>query len=206
MQSSKFTVNSDAERMAAARYATEDFAGKLELDRHSALRLDLMVEETLGMVKAMVDEFYGQLWFVGEGTACELHLEATTNMDADKKDELLSVSSTGRNAAAKGFMSLIGEIISGALRGFGRAMDAYGAETVKYGIVHTQSLTANAADDMVPIWTLQTYRSDLDNDKDADSEAWDELEKSIVAKLADDVIVGIKNDRIEMVIVKDFGK
>ena len=40
----------------------------------------------------------------------------------------------------------------------------------------------------------------------AADEAWDELEKSIVGKLADDVVVGVKGDRIELVITKDFGK
>ena len=31
-----------------------------------------------------------------------------------------------------------------------------------------------------------------------------ELEKSIVAKLADDVVVGVKSDRIDLVISKTF--
>ena len=34
-------------------------------------------------------------------------------------------------------------------------------------------------------------------------EAWDELEKSIVASLARDVIVGIKKDSVTMTIVYD---
>ena len=54
MISDKFMVNSDAERMAAARYATENFAWQAKLDKHDTLRLELLVEETLGMVKAMV--------------------------------------------------------------------------------------------------------------------------------------------------------
>ena len=100
--SDKFTVNSDAGRMAAARYATENFAWQIRLDKREMLRLDLLVEETLGMVKAMLEDFYGQIWFVADGKDCEIHLEATADVDADRKEELLSVSSTGRNAAAKG--------------------------------------------------------------------------------------------------------
>ena len=46
-----------------------------------------------------------------------------------------------------------------------------------------------------------------ENDTDEDAgEAWNALEKSIVGKLADDVVVGVKGDRIEMVIIKDFGR
>ena len=203
--SDKFMVNSDAGRMAAARYATENFAWQAKLDKRDTLRLDLLVEETLGMVKAMLDDFYGQIWFVADGKACEIHFEATSDMNADKKQELLSVSSTGKNTAAKGFMAKLGEVISGALHGMGNTMDTYGQETIKYGIVHTPSvLSANS--DMMTIWTLQSYRSDLNeaHSDDGAEEALDELEKSIVAKLADDVLVGVKGDRIDLVIKKKF--
>ena len=203
--SDKFMVNSDAGRMAAARYATENFAWQAKLDKRDTLRLDLLVEETLGMVKAMLDDFYGQIWFVADGKACEIHFEATSDMNANKKQELLSVSSTGKNTAAKGFMAKLGEVISGALHGMGNTMDTYGQETIKYGIVHTPSvLSANS--DMMTIWTLQSYRSDLSeaHSDDGAEEALDELEKSIVAKLADDVLVGVKGDRIDLVIKKKF--
>ena len=203
--SDKFMVNSDAGRMAAARYATENFAWQAKLDKRDTLRLDLLVEETLGMVKAMLDDLYGQIWFVADGKACEIHFEATSDMNADKKQELLSVSSTGKNTAAKGFMAKLGEVISGALHGMGNTMDTYGQETIKYGIVHTPSvLSANS--DMMTIWTLQSYRSDLSeaHSDDGAEEALDELEKSIVAKLADDVLVGVKGDRIDLVIKKKF--
>lgn len=206
MVSDKFTVNNDAQRMAAARYVTESFADQAGLDGRNALRLELLVEETLGMVKTMLDSFYGQIWFTADGRDVEIHFEATADMDADKKEELLSVSSTGKNVAAKGFMAKLGEMISGALRSAGRSIDAYGQETMKYGVVHTPELMA-AYPDMMTIWTLQTYRVDLDQartDGDFAEEAWDELEKSIVAKLADDVAVGVRGDRIDLVIRKRF--
>ena len=209
MKSEIFMLNSDAGRMAAARYATEDFARTLGLEKHEALRLDLLTEETLGLVKALVNEFYGQLWFEAEGKRCEIHLQATADMNTDRREELLSVSSTGRNAAAKGFMAMLKDVVSGAMHSFGRSMDNYGREVAKYGIVNPADVGGFAVDAMVPIWTLQTYRTGLEEQRVVNAEAgeaWDELEKSIVGKLADDVIVGVKGDRIELVIVKDFSK
>lgn len=209
MVSEKFMVNSDEGRMAAARYATENFAWQQKLNRRDTMRLSLLVEETLGMVKAMVEDFYGQLWFVSEGERCEIHLQATTNMDADKKQDLLSVSSSGKNALTKGFMAMLGEVFSSAIHNVGNAMDAYGQETLHYGIVATPGVGMVGTDSLTPIWTLQAYRNDLDTNRGENNEAedaWDELEKSIVAKLADDVIVGVKGDRIELVIVKAFKK
>ena len=204
--SNKFMVNSDADRMAAARYATENFAWQVKLDKRDTLRLDLLVEETLGMVKTMLEDFYGQIWFEADDKNCEIHFEATADMNANKKEELLSVSSTGKNAASRGFMAKLGDMISGALRSTGRTLEVYGQETMKYGIVNMPSPILGTAD-MLPIWTLQTYRNDLDlarADSDNAEEAWDELEKSIVAKLADDIVVGVKGDRIDLVISKKF--
>ena len=205
MISDKFTVNSDAERMAAARYAAENFAWKAKLDKKDMLKVDLLVEETLGMVKAMLEDFYGQLWFVMDGRTCEIHFEATADINAERKRELIAVSSSGRNASSKGFMAKLSDVISGAMHGFGKTMDVYGEEAVRYGVVHTPGPIA-AGTDMMPIWTLTTYRADLDKargDAVAD-EALEDLEKSIVARIADDVIVGVKGDRIDLIITKTF--
>ena len=161
------------------------------------------------MVKALVDDFYGQIWFEGEGKRCEIHLQATADMNADRREELLSVSSSGRNAAAKGFMAMLKDVVSGAMHSFGRSMNDYGREVARYGIVNPADVGGFAVDAMVPIWSLQTYRTGLETQRLGDTEAdaaWDELEKSIVGKLADDVVVGVKGDRIELVIVKDFAR
>jgi hypothetical protein len=208
MVSEKFMVNSDAGRMAAARYATDNFAWHAGLNRHDTLRLNLLVEETLGMVKAMVDDFYGRLWFSGDSEACEIHLEATANMDSDRKQELLSVSSSGKNASAKGFMGMLGDVISRALHNVGRAVDeAYGESAVSGSVMAPAGLGTPDLYDLTPVWTLEQYRANVEKgrlESDALEQAKEDLEKSIVANLADDVVVGVKGDRIELVIAKRF--
>lgn len=210
MVSEKFMVNSDAGRMAAARYATDNFAWHAGLNRHDTLRLNLLVEETLGMVKAMVDDFYGRLWFSGDSEACEIHLEATANMDSDRKQELLSVSSSGKNAAAKGFMGMLGDVISRALHNVGRAVDeAYGESAVSGSVMAPAGLGTPDLYDLTPVWTLEQYRANVEKgrlESDALEQAKEDLEKSIVANLADDVVVGVKGDHIELVISKRFKK
>lgn len=209
MTSEKFMVNSDAGRMAAATYVSEEFARQNHLSAHDALRLRLLAEETLGMVRAMVDDFYGRIWFVGDDNAFEIHLEATAPMDSDKKHELLSVSSTGRNIAARGFMGMLGEVISDTLYHFGRVVDAYGQENMQYGMIAQTGIETPYTFDVTPVWTLQNYRAGLEDSRDSSADAnvaWDELEKSIVANLADDVIVGVKGDCIELIIVKKLKK
>ncbi len=52
------------------------------------------------------------------------------------------------------------------------------------------------------VWTLQNYqkREPVQNQK----EKWDELERSIVANLADDVLVTMKGRHVEIVVKKKF--
>ncbi len=211
MVSDKYLVNSETGHMAAIQQATEAFAKALKLDRHSILRLGLLAEETLGMVKAMVEEFYDQLWFSGDAGRCEVHLQATAaKLDAGRRKKLISASSSGRNASAKGFMALLGGVIADALYGAGKAMDTYGTETIRSGLAGAGPVDPlPGLNDMTPLWTLSNYKKVISRELGADEDAeraWDELEKSIVASLADEVIVGVKNDRIELVIVKDFGR
>ena len=50
-------------------------------------------------------------------------------------------------------------------------------------------------------WSLAQYRNSLQSLKGENDEAenaWDELEKSVVASLADDVTVGVKKEQVEM--------
>ena len=54
-------------------------------------------------------------------------------------------------------------------------------------------------------WKLSDYRDELERQKDNERiEAWDELEKSIVANIADDISVGIKGENVRFVITKSF--
>ena len=80
-------VYTTAGPMDAARYVTENFAGYAKLQKRDMLRLCLLVEESLGMVKAMVDDFFGQMWFDGDDKSCAIHMELVSNMNSDKKEQ-----------------------------------------------------------------------------------------------------------------------
>ena len=52
-------------------------------------------------------------------------------------------------------------------------------------------------------WTLDQYRRSLQQEmqqNDKAAQAWDELEKSIVASIAKNVIVGVRKDHVELLI------
>ena len=56
-------------------------------------------------------------------------------------------------------------------------------------------------DRQCPIWTLANYRQNVSKEKD---EEWDELEKSIIANIADDVQVGLQGSKVEITVKKTF--
>ena len=56
--------------------------------------------------------------------------------------------------------------------------------------------------DYACFWSLEEYR--LKVKKEEQSEAWDELEKSVIASVADDIIVGVKGKRADIIVVKKF--
>ena len=51
-------------------------------------------------------------------------------------------------------------------------------------------------------WSLYNYKTAVEKKEE---DAYAELERSIVAKLADDIIVGVRGDNVEIVVKKSFG-
>ena len=206
MQTNKLPVCNTNIRLPAAMKITDDVAMRLGLFRKDWLHLQLLVEETLGMVRAMTDGFEGKFWLEYEGRICYICLEVETSMDLDRKDQLIALSTSGKNASRKGFMGKIADIIENSLLFY----DDVGLLQAKYGTqaVPIEPVGAGFGEEamIVPVWSLNEYRQNLapEEERAENSEAWDELEKSIVAKLSDDVIVGIKKNKASFTIVKKF--
>ena len=59
----------------------------------------------------------------------------------------------------------------------------------------------SASIDFSQIWSLQEYRNGV---QQGNGEKWDEYERSILVKLADDVIVGVKGKNVSIIIKKKF--
>ena len=125
-------------------------------------------------------------------------------MNTELRKELLNVSTTGKNAAAKGFMGRLREIFSALSESSSPAMTNVG-----YGYSYVDIIGFDASMDMSPNamlygWSLKSYRDAVAQNKEQEPEKWDELEKSITAKLADDVKIFIRGNTVEMVIEKTF--
>ena len=64
-----------------------------------------------------------------------------------------------------------------------------------------------AGDSLFYLWSLERYRAAMEKEKEQSpvvKEAWDELEKSIVASIADDVRVSVSGKKVELIIEKQL--
>lgn len=173
---------------------TERVANYASLDRKEAIRLRLIAEEMTGMLQAVTGEPEADFSIEADGKTFILHLDARTVMDYRKKEKLLSVSSSGKNEAARGFMGKIRTLFDNS---FDASAGWYGDGTgIGAAIVGDIDAVSPA------VWSLSQYKANVK--AASKKEEWDELEKSVVAKLADEIKVGIKNDTVEMTVFIKF--
>jgi len=209
MKSDVVKVTNAGEGIDAALHAASASADYRGLAKKDAIRLRLLAEETLGMVRQITGEAAADFWIESEGERFELHLMAHPVVSGKMRRELLSASTSGKNEAAKGFMGKIRDIIDRALaaedtgdpskfylQGMLLPSDPEMATPMMY------SVSASMAS-----WSMRKYLSALEEEKTGSAEAqdaWDELEKSIVVNLADEVRIAINGNEVEMTVYKNF--
>ena len=202
MKTTKIMVNSNGFGMENALNEVESLSQGMGFDERSARRARLLAEETLSMVRAIVEDFSADFWAEGSPDGCfEIHLLAEAAMNYDKKQELIGTSSMQRNEASVGIMGKIKDFIEDSL------YNMQDGASISAGDSHLMSMGGVAIVPDAYMWTLEKYREDVEKngDEDADMDAaLDELEKSIVANIADNVQVSVVGNHIELVIHKKF--
>lgn len=193
MKTDKITVSSSGSQIETALQQAEKVAAYKGLAPKQALHLRLLTEEMMGMMRSITGETEGQFWIEDEENEYQLHLLVNTRMNIEKREQLLSASSTGKNEAAKGLM--------GRLRNF---FDQ-GADVPGLPLYHTESMGEYANASLDYEWSMMMYQNDLRQYVDTDDKAreiWDELEKSVVTHVADDIKVSIRGPKAELIIIK----
>ncbi|MCR5596023.1 MAG: hypothetical protein K6G12_09240 [Lachnospiraceae bacterium] len=186
---------------------TDRFAEYENVDHKTFMRLHLLAEETLGMVTAIAEDFDALFWLesTSDGKAY-IHLLAETDMDYIKKKALIDASKRKQNDAAMGVMGKIREIVENSLYTMDEVeslQTEYGGSPLMYSSLGAVDSSSLASSDYQ--WSLSMYKDNVEDAKNtnpAAQMAWDELEKSIVANIADDVRVSVKGSTVELTIEK----
>ncbi|MBQ5959197.1 MAG: hypothetical protein IJL53_00880 [Firmicutes bacterium] len=189
MRSDIIAVSNGADKIGLVLKTTERVAAYGELSPKSAMYLRLMAEEMMSMVRAITGSLDGKFWIENEDDNYELHLRVQSATDYDIRQKLISASSSGVNEAHKGFM--------GKIRAFFEPVDDLPVFTIGF-----EDEEAGAGME----WSMRAYALEIERslaEKRAGAEeAWDELEKSVITHVADEIKVSIKNSVIEMTVYK----
>jgi hypothetical protein len=154
----------------------------------------LLCEEIDGMLPNIIDDFNGELWIDYDNGVCKVNVSINIpEFNTEKKAELIGIAKNKKNSAAVG---IVGKIRN-SLENIFLNEDVMTSFATSYGTV-----SYGEGIDYAYLWKLEEYRSSVKTEKRA--EAWDELEKSVIASVADDVTVGVKGRCAEIVITKKF--
>ena len=206
MKSDIITVGNDERFIESALEMCGQYVYQSGVDGKKATHINLLAEEVLCMARSMVGDFSARFWIEDEAGEYRIHLDAIADVDRDKKKELMSLSKSGKNIANKGLLAKIGGFFSDCMDNYDEAMalssaaDNYGYSFAA-GVPASSMMTLGASE----LWSLSRYRSGVESekeDKKEAKEAWDELEKSVIANIADDVIVGVKDNHVTLIVVK----
>ncbi len=197
MKTDVITVSSRGNRMEAALGQVDKVIVYKELSGKNALHLRLLAEEMMGLMRSVTGAGEGLFWIEEEDQEYRLHLQVRARLSEEKRERLLDVSSSGKNESAKGLM--------GRLRDFFDWGSDEDLATFTSPLLMPEAFEHTSSPVLDWEWSMRRYESALcaqmANDPAA-RDAWDELEKSVVKHVADDVKVFIRNGVVELVILK----
>ena len=193
IRTDKLWVNGEVLRIDEVVEMLKVFAAKMGIRGRDYQHMGLLTEETLGMAGQLLKDFEGEIWLEGTPAGYDILLEA---------DALPDSGTAAPAANPEGFMAKIAEMLNCSYM-FENAQempeDLAGMlpDYMSYGVKEGKQSPVWAGS-----WSLSAYRYNLERRRsEKDSEiALDELEKSIVAQLAEEVTIGIHGRRIRMVI------
>ncbi len=200
MKTDVILVSAKGAQMEKALAQVDKVADYKDLSPKNKLHLRLLTEEMMGMMRSLTGESEGSFWIEDSDSVYRLHLEVVTSMDSSKREQLLAASSSGKNESARGLMGRLRDFFD---RGADEDIAAISGPMMMQGMYDYSSTPSLDWE-----WSMLRYEEALsaqvrENRTEA-KEAWDELEKSVVAHVADDIKVSIRGRRVEMIIEKKF--
>lgn len=146
------------------------------LDKKEATRLSLLTQEMLSLAQCITGELQANFWIEKVEEQFNLHMTTETVMDAEKREMLISATSSRKNEAAKGMLGWLRDKVEKMMV----AQVDHSEEAVPYNLM-----------------------SDVANSVFEEPE-WDGYERSVLLKLANDVRIGIRGREVDIVVTKRF--
>ena len=199
MKTDIITVTNNDAQLQDALNQVEKIAQYNGLSDKKALQLRLLAEEMMGMMRSITGSAEGRFWIEDHDHVYQLHLQGETRMTSTKRDQLLSAATSGKNESARGLMGWLRDF-------FDRSADEDVAAVSSPLMMPDMYEHYSGSPSLDWEWSMSRYQEELaprvqNQDKNA-LEAWDQMEKSVVSHVADEVKVAIRGQMTEMVIYK----
>ena len=155
----------------------------------------LLTEEAYSMFDELLETSALNYSLEKDISSFTITLAASAWSDEETKKQFLEMASSGKNAAYIGIKGFFKSILDSLLSGINFTGEGYSREDYGYSdFEHDYSSMYR--------WRLSEYveRTPIEKVK----EKWDGLEKSIIMNFADDISISIRDDVIEMAIVKNI--
>lgn len=179
----------------------EKTAGYCGLNHKERLQLRLLAEELTGMVEGRIGEYSAKFWIEREQHMYKLHLELDRKLSEADEKSLLKTATTNRGQVPTGMMDRIGMFLDNIVRNQGHKMEQIASGGVVMNGMGSMYAAATQEADGIR-WSLASYTKEVEKEEEPDR--MDDLERSIIAKLADDIVVRIRGSRAEVIVEKTF--
>ncbi|MBQ6528966.1 MAG: hypothetical protein IJI38_10625 [Clostridia bacterium] len=197
MKTDIITVTNNDAQLQDALNQVEKIAQYNGLSDKKALQLRLLAEEMMGMMRSITGSAEGRFWIEDQDHVYQLHLQVETRMTSTKRDQLLSAATSGKNESARGLMGWLRDF-------FERGTDEDLLMPSPLLLPSSQELSSTPTLDWE--WSMTSYQVGLagmvEQHDETACKMWDELEKSVVTHVADDIKVSIRGNTTEMTILK----
>ena len=136
------------------------------------LRIQMIAEEMLCLVRSVTGELQASFWLEAEGSSFDLHITTQTVMDKEKRHQLLATATSRKNEISRSFL--------------GKLRDKF-EEAITAEVDYTYNdIPAELASD-----TVYAHPDDPE---------WDGYERSILRKVSDNIKIAIRGDEVRMTV------
>jgi len=198
MKTDGIIVTANDNKITEALAMTEKLGKEAGLDSKSNLHLRLLAEELFGMLRGIAGDVEAKYWLEAEGKSFKINLKSQISLSDEMREQFIAASTSKKNAATASFMGKIRVMIAN--------MIFSAEETIPLAVMNTAAAyTAGSTyEGAAYVWTMTAYKKAVGDNLDENRDAWDQLEKSIVANIADDIKVSIAGKTVEITVFKAF--
>ena len=176
MKSDVIRIDNQGNGFADAVAETRKVAAYQQLGKKETLRLELITEEMLSLVRSVTGEMEASFWMEGADKRFEFHMTTKTVMDQEKRYLLISSATSRKNEASRSFLGFLRNKLEEAM-----------------------AAPVDHSDEYLP----EDLLSDLAGHPEDGSE-WDGYERSVLRTLTDNIKMSIKGGLVEMTVIKEF--